>query len=472
MNSRATIAAAASANAHVVTKVEVVEEIATSGDTVTNSVLPPPGGTWAPPPPPPPTAAPTATGASVADESTARDVVRLVRPHPAAPATAAPSDPAVPPRLPWVPPSRPAPRARRWGWPFALLGGLLLAFVAIATWIPTNRYAIAPGTASPVAPRLDLSSKTYDSKGKLLFVTVGIPKLSVLGRIVGSLDPDVSVKTAREIFGDQTREQNRQQNLKLMSYSKEIAAYVALKRLGYPVSLTGGGPVIQSLCLQYQDENDPKSVCVKDSPADAVLDPGDAIVAVDGHPVVLAEDIAPLLAGKAPGDTVTVTIYPKDAKEKKDVTVTLTSATDGRTIIGFVPVDGAIHDDIGYNLPVTASISSDQIGGPSAGLAFTLTMIDELTPGDITGGHKIAATGAINLDGSVGDIGGLHQKTVAVKAAGADYFLVPADQVKEAADEAKGSSLKVIPVHTVDEALTALANLGGDVSGIPAPPAA
>ena len=223
---------------------------------------------------------------------------------PPPPPPAAPSDPAVPPRLPWVPPSRPAPRARRWGWPFALLGGLLLVFVAVATWVPTNRYAIAPGTASPVAPRLDLSAKTYDSKGKLLFVTVGIPKLSVLGRIVGSLDPDVSVKTAREVFGDQTREQNRQQNLKLMSYSKEIAAYVALKRLGYTVGLTGGGPVIQSLCLQYQDENDPKSVCVKDSPADAVLDPGDAIVAVDGHPVVLAEDIAPLLAGKAPGDTV------------------------------------------------------------------------------------------------------------------------------------------------------------------------
>jgi len=369
-------------------------------------------------------------------------------------------------------PPRPAPRARKWGWPFALLGGLLLAFVAIATWIPTNRYAIAPGSAAPVAPRLDLSSKTYDSKGKILFVTVGIPKLSLLGRIVGSIDPDVSVKTAREVFGDQTREQNRQQNLKLMSYSKEIAAYVALKRLGYHVGLTGGGPVIQSLCMQFQDENDPKSACVKESPADAVLDPGDAIVAVDGHPVVLPEDIAPLLAGKAPGDTVTVTIYPNGSKEKKDVTVPLTSASDGRTIIGFIPVDGGIHDDIGYNLPVTASISSDQIGGPSAGLAFTLTMIDELTPGDITGGHKVAATGAINIDGSVGDIGGLRQKTVAVKAAGADYFLVPADQVKDAADEAKGSSLKVIPVHTVDEALTVLANLGGEVSGIPAPPAA
>jgi Lon-like protease len=448
MRSRPTTDAAASANAHVVTKVEVVEEIATSGDTVAESVLPPPGAAWAPP-----TANPSAS------------------PPPSTPTTQI-SDPPVPPSAPWVAPSRPAPRARKWGWPFALLGGLLLAFVAIATWIPTNRYAIAPGSASPVAPRLDLSSKIYDSKGKILFVTVGIPKLSLLGRIVGSIDPDVSVKTAREVFGDQSREQNRQQNLKLMSYSKEIAAYVALKRLGYHVGLTGGGPVIQSLCMQFQDENDPKSACVKESPADAVLDPGDAIVAVDGHPVVLPEDIAPLLAGKAPGDTVTVTIYPNGSKEKKDVTVPLTSASDGRTIIGFIPVDGGIHDDIGYNLPVTASISSDQIGGPSAGLAFTLTMIDELTPGDITGGHKVAATGAINIDGSVGDIGGLRQKTVAVKAAGADYFLVPADQVKDAADEAKGSSLKVIPVHTVDEALTVLANLGGDVSGIPAPPAA
>jgi Lon-like protease len=449
MRSRPTTDAAASANAHVVTKVEVVEEIATSGDTVAESVLPPPGAAWAPP-----TANPSAS------------------PPPSTPTTTQISDPPVPPSTPWVAPSRPAPRARKWGWPFALLGGLLLAFVAIATWIPTNRYAIAPGSASPVAPRLDLSSKIYDSKGKILFVTVGIPKLSLLGRIVGSIDPDVSVKTAREVFGDQSREQNRQQNLKLMSYSKEIAAYVALKRLGYHVGLTGGGPVIQSLCMQFQDENDPKSACVKESPADAVLDPGDAIVAVDGHPVVLPEDIAPLLAGKAPGDTVTVTIYPNGSKEKKDVTVPLTSASDGRTIIGFIPVDGGIHDDIGYNLPVTASISSDQIGGPSAGLAFTLTMIDELTPGDITGGHKVAATGAINIDGSVGDIGGLRQKTVAVKAAGADYFLVPADQVKDAADEAKGSSLKVIPVHTVDEALTVLANLGGDVSGIPAPPAA
>ena len=67
----------------------------------------------------------------------------------------------------------------------------------------------------------------------------------------------MSVKTARELFGDQTREENRAENLKLMGYSKEIAAYIAFKRLGYDVGLTGGGPVIESLCLEYEDEEDP-----------------------------------------------------------------------------------------------------------------------------------------------------------------------------------------------------------------------
>ena len=416
MRSRATIAAPANANAHVVMKVEVVEEIATSEDTVRDSVLPPPLAGWALPPAP--------------------------------------------------------PRARRWGLPFAALGGLLLVFVAVGTWVPTDRYGVAPGDAQAVAPRVELSAETFESDGKLLFVTVSVPKLSLLGRLVASADPDVSVKTARELFGDQTREENRAENLKLMSYSKDIAAYVALKRLGYDVGLTGGGPVIKSLCLEYADAEDPKSECVRAAPADDALDPGDAIVAVDGEPIVLTEDVAPLLAGKAPGDAVTLTIVPDGSEERKDVTVTLTESSDGRTIIGFIPVDGAIHEDVGYVLPVTASIGSDEIGGPSAGLAFTLTLLDQLTPGDITGGKKIAATGSINLDGSVGNIGGLRQKTVAVKRAGASHFLVPAEQVEEAEREAQGSSLEVIGVQTVDEAVAVLAELGGDVSGIPAPPAA
>jgi PDZ domain-containing protein len=413
-----------------VTNREVEDEIATNDDTVTASVVPPSDEAWAPPSP------------SSGD-----------RYQPSG-----------------VPTGRGYPRARRWGIPFAVLGALLLAFVAIATWIPTDRYAFAPGSASAVEPRVQIGAKTYDSDGRLLFVTITTPRASVLGRIVGAADPDVDIKTARQLFGDRTPGESREQNLKLMGYSKETAAYVALKRLGYDVGLGGGGPVIESLCLQYADPNDTTSACTKLSPADAVLEPGDAIVAVDGQPVVLPSDIAPLLAAKKPGDKVTVTIFPKGSDQKKDVTVTLTSSDDGRTIIGFVPVAGAVHDDVTYRLPIDISITSGEISGPSAGLAFTLTLLDELTPGDITGGKKVAATGEIELDGSVGNIGGLRQKTVAVKNAGADYFLVPKDQMQQAVDEAKGSSLKVIGVATVEEALQALAGIGGDVSGIPPAP--
>ena len=133
---RATIAPTAIIAAHVVTKTEVEEEIATNDDTVTASVVPPADAPWAPP----------------------------------APSTMDRFEPA-------GGRGRPAyPRARRWGWPFAIVGALLLAFVAIATWIPTDRYAFAPGSASAVEPRVKIDAKTYDSKGRLLFVTITQPQ--------------------------------------------------------------------------------------------------------------------------------------------------------------------------------------------------------------------------------------------------------------------------------------------------------
>ena len=104
------------------------------------------------------------------------------------------------------------------------------------------------------------------------------------------------------------------------------------------------------------------------------------------------------------------------------------------------------------------------IGGPSAGLAFTLTLIDELTPGELTGGQDVAVTGTIELDGTVGPIGGLRQKASAVAQAGVEYFLVPTAQGEDdiaAAREAGGDDLTIVPVATLDEALAALEELGG-----------
>ncbi len=112
------------------------------------------------------------------------------------------------------------------------------------------------------------------------------------------------------------------------------------------------------------------------------------------------------------------------------------------------------------------SIDSQRIGGPSAGLAFTLGLLDELTPGDLTGGQEVAATGTISPDGTVGEIGGVEQKVTTVHRAHIPYFLVPAGDAAAAQKNAP-SDVKIVPIHTLDEALAFLGSLGG--SGLPAP---
>jgi PDZ domain-containing protein len=131
-----------------------------------------------------------------------------------------------------------------------------------------------------------------------------------------------------------------------------------------------------------------------------------------------------------------------------------------RTIIGFVPFDTASAE-----LPFEVSIDSGAIGGPSAGLAFTLTLMDELTPGELTGGREVAVTGTINIDGTVGAIGGLSAKTSAVRQMGTEIFLVPASQSDDDLAKARriaGDEVEIIPVATLDEALAALAERGGN----------
>ncbi len=122
------------------------------------------------------------------------------------------------------------------------------------------------------------------------------------------------------------------------------------------------------------------------------------------------------------------------------------------------------------DLPVHVSVSTPDVGGPSAGLAFTLGIMDVLTKGSLTGGQKVATTGTMDLNGCVGPIGGMHQKVLAVKASGAVEFLVPRSEYTEA--EKYAGSLKVVPVDDTDDALAALTALGGGTHVVPTPTAA
>ncbi len=358
------------------------------------------------------------------------------------------------PRRPGDPPGT----RRRW-WLLALVvAGGLIGLVLLAAVVPVDRYALAPGDVAAVEPRVqvDPSVTTYGANDEVLFVTVKLPRLSLLGWVVAGLDPDVDVRTAEELFGTQTREENREQNLRRMGYSKELASYVALSRLGHDVGVEGGGPVVGSLCLEVGADG---SSCARSAPADSVLDPGDGIVELAGEPIHLLDDLSSVLAEHEPGEVVPVT-YVRGGTEH-EAEIELTEADDGRTIVGFLPTDTFVAD-VTFQLPFPIEIDSGDVGGPSAGLAFALTLIDVLTPGSLTGDQQVAATGEILVDGRVGPIGGLHQKTTAVKETDATVFLVPADQAAEAQAEAEGSDVRVIPVSTLDEALVALEDLGGE----------
>jgi len=237
-----------------------------------------------------------------------------------------------------------------------------------------------------------------------------------------------------------------------MANSQMTAKEVALERLGYTVTATGTGVGVVGV--------------FPDSPAEGELEVGDVITAVDGQPVTLSEQLGPLIRTRSPGEPVELTVE-RDELER-EVTVVTREATEGRCAgRAQIGVAGRTRGET-FDFPVDVEIDTGKVGGPSAGLAFTLTIIDELTPGDLTGGKPVAVTGTIEQDGSVGPIGGVAQKVVAAKDAGARLFLVPNDELKEAREHANG--MKVVGIDTLDDALSALERNGGDGQIPPAPP--
>ena len=356
----------------------------------------------------------------------------------------------------------PSMRQQLWAIPLLTIAALLVVAVFVASVWPTRWYETAPGDASPVADRLQiLDADTYES-GDILFVTAGGSPLTPLMALMGWVDPVVDVATCEQagVCGV-PRSETRVVNLGRMATAKQIAEYVALSRLGFDATLNDGPVQI--------DGFDP-SLCPDDAPAEQAcnaLDIGDTIVAIDGEPVDTIADLAAIVATHQPGDTVTVTVtpYQSDQREDRQVTLLADPSDATRTLIGFAP-----RDTRTVSVPVTVDIDTDQIGGPSAGLAFTLAMIDALTPGKLTGGTKMAVTGTIDADGNVGAIGALPQKADAVRRAGAKVFLIPAGQGAdeiERAREIAGPGVEIVPVATLDEALAAIAARGGQE--LPAP---
>ena len=315
--------------------------------------------------------------------------------------------------------------------------------------------ALVPGTARDTEPLLAVSGvDEYPSDGSVLFTTVRVRQRPNLWEYLWlGFDDDATVVPEEQILGDRTPEENREFNLSLMTDSKQVAVAVALEELGYD-AITTDGVVVQQL--------------VEDTPADAALELGDTIVAIDGQPVATTSTLVDILGGRAPGDEIELTVEGFGASEAIVVSVSLAENPDnpGAGFLGIQPADRVRY---GTDLDFTVEIDSGSVGGPSAGLAFTLAVLDQLTEGELTGGSKVAVTGTIRPDGSVGAVGGVLQKTAAVRDLGVDTFIVPAGlapEELEAIMARAGDDLQIVPVENLDQALIALGDLGGDVAAV------
>jgi Lon-like protease len=321
-------------------------------------------------------------------------------------------------------------------------------------------YAVVPASAAAVTPLLAVSgAETYPVDGDTYFVTVNPErKLNLLSWFVVRRNGAVGLRSELEVNPpDETDEQERERGLQQMRTAQESAEFVALLRAGYEPRLVLGEIVVADTCLQYDGDR-----CEVSPPSDKVLDPGDVLRSIDGVTLQTVEDLGAVLRGKSPGDVVPI-VFERDG-ETIEAEIELTSSPDspGRTLVGFVPFDNSTIE-----MPEGIEIDFDTgaIGGPSAGLSFSLALIDRLTPGSLTGGVDVAVTGTIDINGNVGAIGGLTSKASAVQQAGVRYMIVPRGQGLEdieAARQVVGDDVEIIPVATLDEALEVLASLGGD----------
>ena len=334
-------------------------------------------------------------------------------------------------------------RNLRWLAPVVAVVVLLAITAVVFSFWRTDDVAVRPGSVENVPSRVAVSgAEVYPPQSEVALVTVLVSqRLNIWQRIGAEFESGVDVEPERTFTGGGTRSELRRLNELRMETSQHTAVVVALEHLGYEIPRQASGVIVAET--------------MTGTSAARVLERGDVIVGIDGTPVSDLSDLSGALASRRAGQTVTLDVERADTDSVESVEVELIASSDDpdRALVG---VGARERTDIG-ELPVEVSIDSGKIGGPSAGLALTLGIIDLLTPGELTGGLKVAATGTIAFDGTVGAIGEVDQKAIAADRAGVDVLLVPAANLGEALDHA-GDAMRVVGVASLQEALDALAD--------------
>jgi len=319
----------------------------------------------------------------------------------------------------------------------ALMGMVHLPYAILQPGPITNTLGNGPAGKPLISVA---GSTTYPTSGALDFTTVAVlggPTNPVNGWqwISGHLDSTNSVVPEEELFPKGvTATQVDNQGAAEMADSQQEAIAVALRGLGQTV------PEVVSI-----------AELTKGSPAQGALRAGDVVVSIDGKVITTPDSVRAAIRAHKPGESVTFTV--RRAGKEQAVTVK-TANVQGNAVVGIL-----LRTE--FVFPTKVSINAGDVGGPSAGLMFSLAVYDKLTPGSLTGGANIAGTGTIDSAGNVGPIGGIHQKLVGAQRGGATWFLAPADNCNstEWRTEVSGhvpQGLRVVKVATFTQARDAV----------------
>jgi PDZ domain-containing protein len=302
---------------------------------------------------------------------------------------------------------------------------------------------MSPGPVEEVEDLFTIAEEVeiYDLNGNLFLLTVGLREVNVFEYVEAQFDSEVDL-IDRDVIRPPgvTQEEVTRTNLQAMDESIDTAIFVALSRLGYDVGFDGDGVVVLET--------------VADSPAEGTLLEGDEIDLIEGQAVATDGEAAELIRSYDVGDTITLS----GTRDGEDLEVEITLIQHPE--LENAPMVGVLFDtqNLRMVLPVDVRVDSRNIGGPSAGMMYALTLIDLLTEEDLTKGYLIAGTGTIRFDETVGAIGGIRQKVYGARGVGADIIFVPEANYEDALTAAD-DDIEVVAVGTLGDAVEYLEEL-------------
>lgn len=341
-------------------------------------------------------------------------------------------------------------------WIFIIIIALFLTFFQLPYYISS------PGMATELAPIVKVEGGK-EERGSFSLTTVRIGRANVVQYAWAKVNDYYEIYPEEYIRPDgETDSEYSNRQLHMMENSKEQATVVAYTKAKKDIEIKYNGVFVMSV--------------IKGMPAEKILRVGDRLFSVDGHEMKSSEEFIKYVSSKKKGDIVKLKLE-RDGKTM-EVKVPLavfpkeqTGEKEDKVGLGILLVTDR---KVEVNPPV--EINTEKIGGPSAGLMFSLEIYNQLIDEDLTKGYKIAGTGTISYEGEVGRIGGIQQKIVAADKSDIEIFFAPNENGRSRVDEngdviltnyqealetAKKikTDMKIVPVDTFDDAVNYLENL-------------